>query len=82
MQVVLLKVTAKLTKTGLVTTRREIVGNAGIDPDVYLDRLARILTDLFNYNYAAKEVAAAGLDTGEPTLAEPAKGELANCQMS
>ncbi|WP_027365093.1 hypothetical protein [Desulfotruncus alcoholivorax] len=49
MQVVLYKVTARRTRMGLVTTKREVIGVTGDDPDVYLDRLARILArGLFN----------------------------------
>jgi len=57
MQVVLYKVTARLTKAGLVTTKREVVGVTGDDPDVYLDRLARILAQALIKEHSKKGYA-------------------------
>jgi len=45
MQVVLYRVTARRTKTGLKTIKREVLGATGDDPDKFLDSLARILAE-------------------------------------
>ncbi|MDF9408194.1 hypothetical protein L7E55_07450 [Pelotomaculum isophthalicicum JI] len=62
MQTVLVKVTARRTKSGLETVRREVVGHSSEDAGQHLDRLAGILTDLFmtQIDKSKKEVAASG----------------------
>jgi len=56
MQVVLYKVTARRTQSGFRTVKQEVLGATGDDPNVYLDRLARILAADFNAKQVKKEV--------------------------
>lgn len=62
MQTVFVKVTARRTKDGLETIKREVIGNSPEDAGERLDRLAGILVDLVmaQVNQAKKEVAASG----------------------
>jgi len=46
MRTVLLKVTARRTKDGLKTVKREVVGCIPEDTEQRLDRLARILAEM------------------------------------
>jgi hypothetical protein len=55
-QVVLYKVTARRSKSGLQTIKREVLGPTGDDPDAYLDRLARILAAELSAEQIKKEV--------------------------
>jgi hypothetical protein len=47
MELVLCKITARRTKEGLVTVKREIIGPAGEDPEALLDRAAGILAEWY-----------------------------------
>jgi hypothetical protein len=57
MQVVLYEFTAKRTRGGFKTVKREVLGVTEDDPNVYLDRLARILAVNLNTKLVKKEVA-------------------------
>jgi len=59
MQTMLVKVTARRTKSGLETVKREVVGYSGESAEQYLDRLAVILVDLViaQIDKTKKEVA-------------------------
>jgi len=59
MQTLLVKITARRTKSGLETIKREVVGYSGESAEQHLDRLAGILVDLVMEQIAKnkKEVA-------------------------
>lgn len=62
MQTVFVKVTARRTKGGLETIKREVIGNSPEDAGERLERLAGILIDMVmeQINQTQKEVAASG----------------------
>jgi hypothetical protein len=62
MQTLLVKITARRTKKGLETVKREVVGYSGESAEQHLDRLAGILVDLVMEQIVKneKEVAVSG----------------------
>lgn len=62
MRTVLVKITARWTKDGLKTVKREVVGYSPEDAGERLERLAGILVDLIMepVRQTEKEVAASG----------------------
>ncbi len=62
MQTLLVKITARRTKSGLETVKREVIGYSGESAEQHLDRLAGILVDLVMEQIVKneKEVAVSG----------------------
>lgn len=54
------RVTARRTKEGLVTEKREMLGPAPDDPEAFLDRVAEILARDFIGGFRGRRGAASG----------------------